>query len=444
MSDLTVFLTTFNTGLQGSKAQEQDLSGWLVPVLHDAAGGNIQSAPDIYAIAVQELLPLHLALAGLSGPVLVALTTRIRSLLSAHATSLSPDRTPEKYDLVSRVSHVGVALWVFAKRSSLGGRLGRAQEARVGLWYGGMGNKGAVGVRLPVRRGDNWETLTFVSTHLDAHDRNISRRNAQYNTILSSLVFPSTSPLASSSQPHDTSHLFVLGDLNYRLARLPVRGVYPRDGRAGDDVRALAEERAPLLELDTLRAEQREGRAFGGLREGDLTRFAPTYKRIVGQVEGYSKKRIPGWTDRILFASYTDPTHLFSPHALLVPTPAPAPSTATQILHFSSSPDIVLSDHKPVHALLVLPAPAADAAAPAPHLAPTLPAPPPPHPRRPEAQSAEVLLFWSVVGTVLDRAIGWPWVIAVLLGFGNAQAGLGVGGFLAMVWGVWWTGVFSA
>jgi hypothetical protein len=64
MSSLKVFLTTWNTGLQGSKAQSQDLTSWLLPVLHEASNdpdfpeGII---PDIYAIAVQELLPVHLA-----------------------------------------------------------------------------------------------------------------------------------------------------------------------------------------------------------------------------------------------------------------------------------------------------------------------------------------------------------------------------------------------
>lgn len=58
MAELTVFLTTYNTGLQGSKAQEQDLSSWLIPILHNAGE---RVVPDIFAIAVQELLPLHLA-----------------------------------------------------------------------------------------------------------------------------------------------------------------------------------------------------------------------------------------------------------------------------------------------------------------------------------------------------------------------------------------------
>jgi hypothetical protein len=125
----------------------------------------------------------------------------------------------------------------------------------------------------------------FVSAHLEAHDHNLARRNANYQHILSSLVFNSSDPLIGPTQVHETSHLFVLGDLNYRFSKLPASGYPTGEGRG----EALRKERAELVELDTLRREQREGRAFGGLREGDLTRFAPTYKRIVGQVEGYSR-----------------------------------------------------------------------------------------------------------------------------------------------------------
>lgn len=43
-------------------------------------------------------------------------------------------------------------------------RVGKPLGSRLGLWYGGMGNKGAVGIRLPVERAGKgeggWETLT--------------------------------------------------------------------------------------------------------------------------------------------------------------------------------------------------------------------------------------------------------------------------------------------
>lgn len=64
MSALNIFLTTWNTGLQGSKAQSQDLTSWLLPVLQGSSQNPAipqGEIPDIYAIGIQELLPLHLA-----------------------------------------------------------------------------------------------------------------------------------------------------------------------------------------------------------------------------------------------------------------------------------------------------------------------------------------------------------------------------------------------
>ncbi|ORX36766.1 Endonuclease/exonuclease/phosphatase [Kockovaella imperatae] len=421
MAPLTIFLTTWNTGLQGSKAQEQDLTSWLLPVLHRTANDPELpkgAVPDIYAIAVQELLPVHLALAGLSGTVLLALTDRIVSLLSAHAKSLSGSQ--ETYRLVSRVAHGGNALWVFARESTTRGRIGKPLTSTLGLYWFGLSNKGAVGVRVPVQRSDKgqWENLTFVCAHLEAFDHNVPRRNSQYRHILTSLVFQGSDPLVKPAQVFETSHLFVMGDLNYRLTHLP-GGAYPDE--EGEGVQA-EKERAKLVEVDTLKREQKMGRAFGGLREGDLTKFIPTYKRIVGKVNGFSRKRIPGYTDRILFASHDD-------------TPS---SSSTVIKHFGSTPQTTLSDHKPVHAVLELPEPSHSAASP--HLAPILSQPPPPHPHWPLATPHEQRIVQKIIGQILDKLIGWPWCILVLLGFGNTRAGMGVGAFAAMIWGVWWSG----
>jgi hypothetical protein len=92
-----------------------------------------------------------------------------------------------------------------------------------------------------------------------------------------------------------------------------------------------------------------------------------------------------------------------------------------------------------VHALVVLPPVTHNASSPA-H-APTLAPPPPPSRPRPAARTEEDLYFWWLVGNILDRAVGFPWSILVLLGFGNEKTGMGVSAFLAMIWGVWWSGL---
>lgn len=92
-----------------------------------------------------------------------------------------------------------------------------------------------------------------------------------------------------------------MGDLNYRLSSLPTLKLgQPREGklRSGgistatgelDSQVELEKERADMYTLDTLQAQIKSGKAFGGLREGDVMAFAPTYKRVVGQVDGYSR-----------------------------------------------------------------------------------------------------------------------------------------------------------
>jgi hypothetical protein len=145
--------------------------------------------------------------------------------------------------------------------------------------------------------------FSFVNTHLEAHDRNLPRRNTQYQNILSSLLFKSGDPLVPMRQITDTSHLFFMGDLNYRMSRVPnLKLGQPREGRIQsgrgtasgsseeqDDQVELEKERADMYALDTLQAQITGGKAFGGLREGQVQAFAPTYKRVVGQVEGYSR-----------------------------------------------------------------------------------------------------------------------------------------------------------
>ena len=104
-----------------------------------------------------------MVVAGLSQPVLYALANRIKSLLSSHANSLSHEKANESYKLVSQVSHGGNALWLFGREATLGDRLGKPLKATLGLFWGGMGNKGAVGIRVPIRRGNKeggWEIFT--------------------------------------------------------------------------------------------------------------------------------------------------------------------------------------------------------------------------------------------------------------------------------------------
>jgi hypothetical protein len=258
---------------------------------------------------------------------------------------------------------------------------------------------------------------SFVSAHLAAHDYNVKRRNEQYLSILSGLLFTPSAVLTLPQRIFDSSHCFLLGDLNYRLSKLPSVG-HALSQKVLDDAHQddLLQEREELFALDTLQQEQSQSRSLLGLREGDIRTFAPTYKRIVGQQDGYSVKRIPGYTDRILYASSNDGAQ--------DDTSVPGPEDPkTRVRMYNAINEITLSDHKPVYSVVSIPAPTATTSGRSsphntPHLAVSFVLPP--------RQDQAILALWRGWGFVVDRVAGYSWLFTVVLGGGNLLIGLAV------------------
>lgn len=254
-----------------------------------------------------------------------------------------------RYTLV-KAHNVGyTAIMLFAKDPA---RVRDLQEAEVGFGAAEMGNKGAVGLRALYQVGDGERSteLTFVATHLAAMEWNLPRRNANWAAIMRGLTFenpeevldkvrghePSSTPESSEGQErhhllhdqhhrqhlelrqqlHDisvfrpSSHLFVAGDLNYRISTTS-----PPPDAAFPSLDPESEHYYPtFLPLDQLTQERAAGRTLHGLTEHEV-RFPPTYKYAaqppVGpQSEGaeeaevpwkFAPHRYPSWTDRILY-----------------------------------------------------------------------------------------------------------------------------------------------
>lgn len=168
-----------------------------------------------------------------------------------------------------------------------------------------MGNKGAVGVRfrVPGEDGGVGETFTYVSlssftllqaltlssfvcAHLTAHAAKFASRIADWHHIVGSLLFPS--PAGTPTTLYETSHLFLLGDLNFRVVLPPE---HPLKNAPGPIGQALSSQSArdALKEYDQLLCERRNpaSRAFVGLREGEFWQFKCSYKYQLGEVDKY-------------------------------------------------------------------------------------------------------------------------------------------------------------
>ncbi|KAF5017850.1 hypothetical protein F66182_10183 [Fusarium sp. NRRL 66182] len=266
----------------------------------------------------------------------------------ANVVTVAPTARPSKPYTLVRGNNVGyTAILLFARDPS---RLKDVQDAEVGFGAAEMGNKGAVGLRM-LYEGDSGSTeLTFVATHLAAMEWNLPRRNANWAAIMRGMAFEnpevvvksyktSVTPSPASTPPaeepervrlldeeHDeqhsrfqqqlhnisvfkpTSHLFVAGDLNYRISTTS-----PPPSAAFPSLDPESENYYPdFFRLDQLTRERNAGRTLHGLSEHEV-RFPPTYKYDVlpprpGAQEPeldvpwrFAVHRYPGWTDRILF-----------------------------------------------------------------------------------------------------------------------------------------------
>lgn len=402
-SGLLVQIASYNTNLQGSLGLPQDLVDWLSPTFQVSTFlTRERKAPDIIAVGFQELLPLHLGLSGFSATLLEERNALILSQIEEHA------KDKQKYSLIAKVVNVGVALLVYGRDDGVARKVCDVQTQWTGVGPFYMGNKGAVGVRfrVPGTDGEVGETFTFVCAHLTAHQRKLGSRLADYRHIVATLLFPAVPGVPGGpSTLYSTSHVFFLGDLNFRLD-IPTSDTSlstldsPGLGRVLDN----ESRRAELKEYDQLLVQMRKGTAFIGFHEGEFWKFKCSYKYELGEVDKYSSRRIPAWTDRILYATYTDSPDM------------PLGSSITNVL-YTSIPGYTTSDHKPIVCLLLLPSPPKSQSSPL--------APPMIHlPKHYSPTPDSLASIKRYTGRVLDRIVGTCWLLLVFFGAGSGVMGL--------------------
>ncbi|KAH7358191.1 endonuclease/Exonuclease/phosphatase [Plectosphaerella cucumerina] len=282
--------------------------------------------------------------------------------------TVEPTASPVRPYTLVRTRNVGMtAIMLFARDPAA---LQSVQEAEVGFGAAEMGNKGAVALRFAYDGGDGADAteLTFVATHLAAMEWNLPKRNANWAAIMRGLTFenpevvldPKAAALRETqgeagpgikgtrasrgqaeaedsdsdsdteqdrllhdehhardlhlqSQLHDisvfrpTSHLFVAGDLNYRISSRspPPQADFPSLDPSSEHFYSR------FFPLDQLTRERKAGRTFHGMAEADVN-FPPTYKYDVlpattKEADGadvpweFASHRWPSWTDRVLF-----------------------------------------------------------------------------------------------------------------------------------------------
>ncbi|KAG5977217.1 hypothetical protein E4U56_000181 [Claviceps arundinis] len=320
----------------------------------------------------------------------------------------------EKVYTLIKAHNVGyTAILLFVKDPQ---RIRNLQHAAVGFGTAEMGSKGAVGLRaLYDVTGDGTQAteLTFVAAHLAAMEKNLPQRNANWAAIMRGLTFenpdvthgeqrtPETPTSADldddmdendgESQEqhgllHDThrreqqpqvqqrlhdisvfkpsSHLFVAGDLNYRISTSspPPNAMFPSEDPSSENYYPT------FLSQDQLTHERRAGRTMHGLSEASV-QFPPTYKYDVlpkknpdaddddddddeheDQVPwNFASHRWPSWTDRVLYLEVPPWVHANSSSDS---DPSPA---RINVLAYDALPLMRSSDHRAVYFRALVP-----------------------------------------------------------------------------------------
>ena len=334
--------------------------------------------PEILIISLQEIAPI--AYSFLGGSFLAPYFDRVRHAVNIAASSFGN----ASYDNIVtwNVGMTAISAFVLQDRIQ---NIKWIESAGVGVGVYGMGNKGAVALRLGYAVGDECLELSTIAGHLAPMEIALSRRNEDWANICRGLIFTPVSERAVRSStvqrrsPTDDSddnaplllkttnnstappsglftprsHIIFAGDLNYRTSRTKPSPtdyhLFPQPCKDQANPRHYLN----LLKEDQLLREMKAQRTCHGLQEAPID-FPPTYKysdkqRAVAEKDDglmwdWARHRWPSWCDRIL---YTDLPFWMK---------AEDPSISIKAHGYTAFPLMSTSDHRPVALSLSIPA----------------------------------------------------------------------------------------
>jgi len=199
--------------------------------------------------------------------------------------SLRKSLSPLGYVKVRSIRLVGIVLSLYClERHAVYLRGLETQYTRLGF-AGYWGSKGCVSIRFKIYG----VSFCVLNAHLAAHAEFNEARVDGYNRIMGEHLYTSDSD-AEMILYHD--YVLWSGDLNFRLQE---------EFFTFSEVDSLISKNklGKLLAKDQLSIARQTGEAFSELQE-TLPTFPPSFKYKIGSNQ-YESRRIPAWTDRILF-----------------------------------------------------------------------------------------------------------------------------------------------
>ena len=205
----------------------------------------------------------------------------------------------DSYQIVTEIDLIGIYLIIFAKTSIIKYIKNFDSQIIKTGFMGSIGNKGACLLRFNI----NDSKIAIACCHLSAGQEMYEARRSEMTDVLNTSFkkYPSINF-------KDYDYYFFFGDLNSRInldySNNLIEDIF------NNHPKTLNGDFNKFLIYDQIKQYQKESSLILQMDEAPI-KFSPTYKYVIGSNEyDKNKKRIPSWTDRILFKKFSETSPL--------------------------------------------------------------------------------------------------------------------------------------
>ncbi len=248
--------------------------------------------PEFYILGFQEIVDLT------SKNILLSSNEDKKNKIKTKLTNIlkgMKGTESDSYQIVTELDLVGIYIIIFAKKSIIKYIKNFDYQIIKTGFMGSIGNKGACLLRFNI----NDSKIAIACNHLSAGQELYEARRTEITDILnrSFKKYP-------SMHFKDYDYYFFFGDLNSRTSLEYSNQIV--DNLIKNHSKTLNGDFKDILVYDQFKQYQKESSLILQMDEAPI-KFSPTYKYNIGSIEyDINKKRIPSWTDRILFKKFSE------------------------------------------------------------------------------------------------------------------------------------------
>jgi phosphatidylinositol-bisphosphatase len=252
--------------------------------------------PEFYILGFQEIVDLT------SKNILLSSNEDKKNKIKTKLTNIlkgMKGTESDSYQIVTELDLVGIYIIIFAKKSIIKYIKNFDYQIIKTGFMGSIGNKGACLLRFNI----NDSKIAIACNHLSAGQELYESRRTEITDVLNT---------SFKKYPNinfkDYDYYFFFGDLNSRIS-------LDYSNELIDDIlknhsKTLNGDFNNIIIHDQIKKYQKESSLILQMDEAPI-KFSPTYKYIIGSNEyDKNKKRIPSWTDRILFKKFSETSPL--------------------------------------------------------------------------------------------------------------------------------------